>query len=260
MDVTEHGQPDFLLEAIPRGGHQAVHELLTAADTLGHDDDAVVVAAKAAAGEVVDDLLEVVAELGNHRDLRTRGDGAHQGKVALIPAHHLDDEAAVVGGGGGLDHVDQVDDGVQAGVRADAEFGVGDVVVDGTGQSQDAETMPGKGGCTGEGAVSAKDEEGLDVLLFQDLDGLLLGLLLLELQAAAGGKNGAGVPDPAADLHGAKGHELPVKNSLIAVLDAENLDTEADPGPDDGPDGGVHSGGVPPGGDDGDAFEHFWGQ
>ena len=70
--------------------------------------------AEPAAGQVVDDLLQVVAKFRNHGDLRAGGDGAHQGEVTLVTTHHLNDETAVVGGGGGFDHVDQVDDGVGA--------------------------------------------------------------------------------------------------------------------------------------------------
>ena len=256
LDVAQDGQANFLPEAIPGGGEKAAHEILAAADPLGDHHHAVVVAAEAAAGEVIDDFFEVVLEFGNDGDLGAGGDGAHEGEVPLLSSHHLDDEAAVVRSGGGFDHVDEVNDGVQAGVRADAKVGIGDVVVDGAGQAEDAVSVAGEGGGAGQRAVPAENKQSLDVFLFEDLDGLLLGGFLFEFEATAGGKDGAGIADPAADLHAAESHEFAVKDALVTVLDSDHFDPKTDPGPDDGPDGGIHSRGVPPGGDDADTFEH----
>ena len=48
----------------------------------------------------------------------------------MIASHYFDDEAAVVGRGGGFDHIDQVNDGVQAGVDPNRHLGSRKVVVD----------------------------------------------------------------------------------------------------------------------------------
>ena len=116
--------------------------------------------------------------------------------------------------------------------------------------------MAGEGGGPGEGSVPAQNQQGLDVFPFENVDGLFLGRLLFELQATAGGKNGAGIADPSADFHGSERHEFLVKDALVAVLNSHHLDTQADPGPDDGPDSWIHAGGVTPGSKDADAFEH----
>ena len=209
-----------------------------------------------AAGQVVDNLLQVVAEFRNHGDLGAGGDGAHQGEVTLVATHHFNDETAVVGGGSGFNHVDEVDHGVQTGVCADAKLGVRNVVIDGAGQAKHPVAVAGERGGPGKRAVSAKDHQALDIFFSEDLDGLLLGRLFLKLEAATGGEDRAGVPDSTTNLHRIQRHELLVENTLIAVLDAHNLNAETDSGPDNGPDGGVHAGGVTSGSDDTNALQH----
>ena len=86
--------------------------------------------AEAAAGEIFNNLIHVVSEFRDDGDLGARGNGAHEGEVAVITSHHLDDKAAVVGRGGGFDHIDQVNDGVQAGVDPNRHLSSRKVVID----------------------------------------------------------------------------------------------------------------------------------
>ena len=41
----------------------------------------------------------------------------------MVTAHDFDDEAAIVGCGGGFDHIDQVDNGIEAGIDSDRHLG-----------------------------------------------------------------------------------------------------------------------------------------
>ena len=67
--------------------------------------------------------------------LGSRGETAHEGEIAAVATHDLDHEAAIGGHRALFDLVHRLDDGVQGGVGADAEFGTREIVVDGRRQA-----------------------------------------------------------------------------------------------------------------------------
>ena len=66
-------------------------------------------------------------------------DGRHEGQVAAVASHDLDDECPLVRGSGAGELVDRVQDAVQGGVRADRHVGADHVVVDRADQADDDE-------------------------------------------------------------------------------------------------------------------------
>ena len=130
MKVTENCKTDLLVQLVFSCIKKAIHKILARTCTLGYDHNAVVMAAKTAASEIFNDLVHVVAKLGDDGDLGARGNGAHESQVAVIASHYFDNEAAIVGCGGGFDHIDQVNNGVQAGVDPNRHLGSREVVID----------------------------------------------------------------------------------------------------------------------------------
>lgn len=201
LEVAKNGEANFLLKLVFARGQEAVHEVLSGTGPFCNDDDAVVVATEAAAGKIFDNFFHIITEFGNDGDLRAGGDGAHQSKVAVFSTHNLHDKTAIMGGSSGLDHVNKVNHGIEAGIHADGHFGARQVVVDGTRNSEDTETQFGESRGASERTVSSQNEEGLNIFLPENVDGLELGFLLLKMKAAAGGKNGAGVANTPADFN-----------------------------------------------------------
>jgi len=159
LDMAENGEPDFLLNP---SIDELLHELSALTDALGDEDDAGVVFVVRASIQLLNDLGDVHAELGNDGDLRAGGDASHEGEIAAPSAHDLDDETAPMRGSGGADHVDEMDDRVESGVDPDAHVGTEEIVVDGARESDDGEAEPIQGARAGERAVSADDDDAVD--------------------------------------------------------------------------------------------------
>ena len=172
LKVTEDGKTDLLLQLIFSCIQKAIHKILARAGALGYDHHAVVMAAKTAASEIFNNFVHVVSELGNHGDLGAGGNRAHEGEVAVVTAHDFDNEAAIVGGGGGFDHINEMDDRVEAGIDPDRHFGSRKIIIDRAGQAKDTEAKFGQRGGAGEGAVSTQDKKGLNIFFFENVDGL----------------------------------------------------------------------------------------
>ena len=80
---------------------------------------------------------------GMSDEVRAGRQAAHQGQIAAVAAHHLDDEGALVARGRALDRVDCLDDSVQRGVGADRHVGAEHVVVDRADQPDQSEVPMG---------------------------------------------------------------------------------------------------------------------
>jgi hypothetical protein len=126
--------------------------------------------------------------LGDEHEVGAGCQAAHQGEVAAVASHHLDDERALVAGGRTLQRVDGLGDPVQGGVGADRHVGAEHVVVDRPDEADERQLamgirlfpvdrpvedqvvqqfwpLPAELGGTAEAAVAADDDEGVDVAL-----------------------------------------------------------------------------------------------
>ena len=90
----------------------------------------------------VDHLIEVSLEIAQTHPLfgqidpfSARGQTTHQGQVATITTHDLDDKAASRGNRRLFDPVDCIDDAIEGRIGTDAQFGAGEVIVDRGGQA-----------------------------------------------------------------------------------------------------------------------------
>ena len=137
LDVAEDGRPGLgpepLLEELadPLGLDRPP---LPVDGPLGEDDGRVPAARPPPLGEDrADLLLPVVAvgrRLGDEDPAGARRQGAHQGEVAAVAPHHLDDERPLVARRRRDEGVDRLDDPVERRVGADRHVGAGHVVVD----------------------------------------------------------------------------------------------------------------------------------
>ncbi len=205
------------------------------------------------------------------------GDGAHEGEVAAVPAHHLHHEGALVAGGRAGQVVDRVDDAVQGAVRTDRHVRADQVVVDRADQARDHEGgVVGSDGRVdlaggdqlleqpgpllleqveaGEAAVATDDDDPVDALQQQVLRRLEPPGPLPELHAAERPDRRSTLVEDAADvLPGEPADPVAaVDHALVALVDREHLGAAADGGADDGAYRGVHALGVTSAGEDAD--------
>ena len=204
-------------------------------------------------------------ELGHQHVVAPSGDGGHEREVAAVPSHDLDDEGALVGGGGRGDVVDRLEDAMQGGVRADGHVGADEVVVDAPDQAGHHERGVGGGRLggdlaalgqlgdepgpvraeyvgAGERAVSADDDETVDVVLQEVAGGGQLPVALAELRGAGGADDRAAAVEDRAD-------RVPVERADAVASgdgagpplhDGVGLGAHAQGCPDDGAHGGIH--------------------
>ena len=152
LHVPEDGHPGVLTELLLQHLADLVagdRDVLRIVRTLGDDHDAVPSTGRPTG-------LEQLAEpflparvgwvLRDEDIVGPAGDGTHQGEIAAVPAHHLDDEAALMAGGRAGDGVDGLDDPVQRGIRTDRHVSADHVVVDRPDQAGDHQRRMPVGG------------------------------------------------------------------------------------------------------------------
>src|SRR5699024_831656 len=118
---------------------------------LGHRDDGEVGAVLGAALDSGADAVDVVGQLGQQDDVRAARNAGIQGQPAGLVAHDLDAHDPAVAAGGGVDAVDDLGRDLDGGVETKGDVGAVDVVVDGLGQADDVQPLPGQqvGGLVG---------------------------------------------------------------------------------------------------------------
>jgi len=71
-----------------------------------------------------------------------------------------------------------------------------------------------------EGAVAANDDEAVDAMLGEDVEGAFLRFFLVEIGATAGLEKGAGVANAARDDVVVEVDEFVIEDALVSVADA----------------------------------------
>ena len=110
-------------------------------DGLRHDDEDVRIAARATAFHRAHDVLARHRDLGNQDEIRAASETTERGDPSGIATHGLDDDDPVMRAGGRAQPIEGVRDDGDRGVEADAELGLGEVVVDGLGDADDANPL-----------------------------------------------------------------------------------------------------------------------
>ena len=139
LNVTEDGESHIL-------GHASFEDFtdvigcdgfaVSVVSAFGNDDDAVPTSRLSARAKAVAQASRPVVVfgwfLGDEHRISTGCDGAHEGEIAAVSPHDLNDESALVAGGGARQGIDGLSDPVQCGVGTDGHIGAVKVVVDGS--------------------------------------------------------------------------------------------------------------------------------
>ena len=148
----------------------ALRHRCAVADTLGVDDDIVLLASLTRLDDTIDDrLLIAIVTLRKKDLLRTVCDTAPEGDVTGTTAHNLDDRATLVRGRGITQLIDRLHRGIDGGIEADRIIGTCDIEIDGTRHTDgvDAECTQLAGAT--EGTVTTDDNDSVDTMLTADL-------------------------------------------------------------------------------------------
>jgi len=258
LDMAEDGDAEFLFDegVFGVGAEELAGEVVGTADSFGEDDDAVIEGIAIAQAEELANAVEVRGEFGDDGDFGAGADGGHEGEITGVAAHDFDQEAAAVGAGGVFNFIDELHDGVGGGVEADADVGVGDVVVDGAGKADDADAEFVEFLGASEGAVAADDDEGVDAVGGEDVGGAAAAFFVVKSFAAGGLEDGAAFFEDAAEGAGVEFDVVFIEDALVAVVESEDADVLAMGGFGGGADGGVHSGRIAAGGEDAEGADH----
>ncbi len=202
-------------------------------------------------------LLEVVGDLGDEDGIGPGRDPGVGGDPALGSAHDLDQHDPVVGFGGGGDPVDRLGGDLQSCVEPEGPVGGGDVVVDGLGDADDLEPLPGQLKRGAERPVPADHDERFDVVRFDGSPHTLVAVPVDVRVLPRGSENGAAAGEDPAHRIPVEGTGPSVHETLPAVEDPHHLGVVTLGGSGHHrPDDGVESRAIPPGGQDPDDVAH----
>ena len=152
LHVTEDRHARILTGALlDRVGDQLGRQLvtITVVRALCHQDDGLAAAGLAAEAQVLSQVVLPARTrriFGREHVVGAARDSRHEGQVAAVPSHDLDDERALVRGRRAGQLVDGVQDAVQRSVRADRHIRAHHVVIDRADEADDDE-----GGVCGRG-------------------------------------------------------------------------------------------------------------
>ncbi len=275
LDVAEDRHASVLAETIFEHGLDVIggHRLaVDVAHALGDEHDAGT-AADAAAGaqHVAHRRLPIRAgrALRDQDEVGTRRQAAHQGEVAAVSAHHLDDERALVARRRALQSVDRLGDAVQRRVGTDRHVRAEHVVVDRADETDHREIVVGVGPCPvdrtlgdelveqlgpfgaelggpAEAAITADHDERVDVALDEVAGGAPSALASPEVGAAGCPQNRPALVQDPPDIR--RRHRTDaiaaVDQALQALVDTEHLESGGEAAADDRSNCRVHAGGV----------------
>jgi len=138
--------------------------------------------------------------------LRTAGDTGHERDIAAVAAHRLHREGTLVRRGGGAQTVDRLERDVDRRVRADADVGAVEVVVDGGGDAHHREPLARERARAGLRPVAADHDQRVDAARGEVGECPRPPLDFPELGAARAAEDRAAVLDDAPDV--ARGQAL----------------------------------------------------
>ena len=283
LDMSEDGHAGVLVQGVLQhlphigGGDRAAFAVLR---SLGHNDQRVATTGSPCATQRA---AHPLLPAGRRRILRDEdivtpaGDGAHQGEVAAVASHHLDDEAPLVACRCAGQGVDGIDDAVQCGVSPDGHVGADQVVVDRADQAGEHERWVGVGHGLlelagrhqfgqqlapfrpeliepGQRAVAADDDQPVDAVFEQIAGRPASPVPLPEGLAAEGADHRPTLVQDSADVLPGQFTDTiaAVHHALEALVDGEHLRAEADGRPHGGTHCGIHALGVTATGQDAD--------
>jgi len=220
--------------------------------SLRHHDEGVALPPLVGPAQLAGERLGIRLHLGDGHGLCPAGDPRHEGEVAAVAAHHLDEERPAVGGGGGLEAVDGLQGHVEGSVHPNRDLRAGEVVVDRGRHADDGEPHPGELVSAGLGAVPSDHDQGLDPLPSEGAKCPPPALLGAELRAAGAPEDRPPELEDPPHVPRPEGHDLPADEAGVASPHPPNFPAPRDPRADHGADRGVHPRRVAPAREDGD--------
>ena len=197
------------------------------------------------------DLIKFQRQFGNMDQLGAAGITRHQGEVAAMPTHGLDDENAPVTAGRVTQAVDCLQDGIQRRIHADGGIGAHDVVIDARGNPhhRKAPIVQRRSAC--QRTVPPDHHQPTDAVAGQHVQCPLLHLRLLEFGQARAAQESPPLLNLAAHFTRTERDQVIVHQTEITALDTHDLDPEMQRIAHNGADRGIHARRIAAAGHDG---------
>ena len=233
------------------------HRAEIRAHSLGDEYEEVSLADGAGVLHLLEERIHVGIKFCDHSGGRTGSDGGLQSDVARAAAHNLNHVAARMGFTRVTKLVNEVDDGVHCGVKADGIVGGGDVVIDRTGDADGGNAELREHGSALEGSVTADGNDTVDTELCTVRKSLLLSLGGLELGATVGIQERAALVDHVGYVAHGKRTDVTADKARVSVVNTQYLDALGNGRANDAADCGIHAGSVSTRGENADSFKLF---
>src|SRR6266498_508677 len=164
--------------------------------------------------------------------------------TAIAP-HRLDEKSPLMRRGGDFQSVNSFERDVERGVDADGDLRAVQVVVNRRGHSHDRKIHLRERMRALLRAVAARRHQRGNIALVKLINRLLSRLFRFELRTPRAPERGSAPLDYPADISRAERREISGDQPGKAVADAEDFPSAIQPRAHDGPDGRIHSRGVP---------------
>ena len=226
---------------------------------LGDDDGRARVTLGNQLGKAVGDVRNGPLNFRHNADFRAGAGAGLERDVAAVAAHDLHNGRAVVGAAGRADGADIVHTRIDGGVVAERHLGIGEVVVDGAGDTDTGDAKAAKRQRALIGTVAADDDNALHAHFADIVDRAQLHFGLEEIKAAGGAQIRAGLVGDIKDGikvqldHVVRDVVAAAERAVIAALDADQGHAVVAGGLGHRHDGGIHAGGVAAGGQNTDS-------
>ena len=198
-------------------------------NALRHDDDAVFLAARKRGAQLLHDVIQplVIAllDLRDQDGFRAGRDAGMHRDVAAAATHNVHDGHAAVGSHGVAQLVDAVHAGVDGGIKADGVIGVGQVVVDGAGQTDDVDVaLVLDQARTAVGTVTAADHQALDAALVQVVIALMTNRRICrKLRQTGSAQHRTAAMNDITHVAGRQQTHVVVEQAEVTVLHSVNI-------------------------------------
>ena len=188
-------------------------------------DDRETAAALVSGLNCIDNLIDVIGDLGKKDDVCAACDAGIQRKPANLMTHDLNDEDAAVGRSSGVDIINALGGDIQSAVESKCHIGSIEVVVYGLRQSDDVQPLFTQKISRLCRAIAAAHNQAVKLQLMISLfhclnliQTILIGIADGLEGASAGTEHGAATGQDTFEIPAVKNAEFAVDQALIAVL------------------------------------------
>ena len=213
-------------------------------EAFRHDDHVVGEAVETSPADLLDQFFLSGLMFGDQNSGGAGGQTNIHSQITGVTAHDFNHRAALVGLHGVSQLVDALDGGVCGAVEADAVVGAADIVIDGSGNTDDVNAELAQRLCTPEGAVAADGNDAVQTQEFAGGCSLALTFLSHKFLAAGSVEDSAALVDDAGNTLFIQPLNVTADQAVPATADAVNFHTVIPCGTDNTADTGIHAGGI----------------